>query len=501
MANITMRQMLEAGVHFGHQTRYWNPKMAPYIFGARGKIHIINLEKTLPLLNDAMNFISKLAAKRGSIMFVGTKRAASAAIEDEAQRCGMPYVSHRWLGGMLTNYRTIKASVKRLTQLEEMEKDGGIDHLVKKEVLQLTRERKKLERSLGGIKEMRGLPDALFVVDVSHEDIAVKEARKLGIPVIAIVDTNCSPEQIDYVIPGNDDAIRSIRLYAQLAAEAVLEGRASAPQLEMEEDEFVELDAEGKPIKRRAGKPRAGAKKTAKKKVAKKVVSRKVPVAAAADEAKAEEPAAAVKEGEKAAATAEPETDATEEKAEAAQESVSAGEKAEAAPEPEAEAAEEKAETTPEPEAEAAEEKAEAAPEPESEAAEEKAEATPEPEAEAAEEKTEAAPEPEAEAAEEKAEAAPEPEAEAAEEKAEAAPEPEAEAAEEKAEAAAEPEPEAVEDKAEAAATEPEADSDATEPVTEAKAAKKSPAKKKAGKKKASKKKDAGKADVTDSND
>ena len=291
MANVTMRQMLEAGVHFGHQTRYWNPKMAPYIFGARGKIHIINLEKSLPLLNDAMNFISKLAAKRGSIMFVGTKRAASNAIAEEAQRCGMPYVSHRWLGGMLTNYRTIKASVKRLKQLESMQEDGSIEHLVKKEILQLTRERDKLERSLGGIKDMKHLPDALFVVDVSHEDIAVKEARKLGIPVIAIVDTNCSPEGLDYVIPGNDDAIRSIRLYAELAADAVLEGRASAPQVDVD-DEFVELDAQGNPIKRKAAKPKADAKGADRKKASKKVVTRKAPAAApviaATEEAAAE---------------------------------------------------------------------------------------------------------------------------------------------------------------------------------------------------------------------
>ncbi|MCH7506726.1 MAG: 30S ribosomal protein S2 [Proteobacteria bacterium] len=289
MANVTMRQMLEAGVHFGHQTRYWNPKMAPFIFGARGKIHIINLEKTLPLLNDSMNFISKLAAKRGTIMFVGTKRAASAAIEEEAKRCGMPFVSHRWLGGMLTNYRTIRASVKRLKQLEGMSEDGSIDHLVKKEVLQLTRERDKLERSLGGVKDMKGLPDALFIVDVSHEDIAVKEARKLGIPVIAIVDTNCSPDGIDYVIPGNDDAIRSIRLYAQLAAEAVLEGRASLPQVDVD-DEFVELDAEGKPIRRKASKAKPGIKQAIVKKVSKKVVVRKLTVAA--PEAKAEAQAA-----------------------------------------------------------------------------------------------------------------------------------------------------------------------------------------------------------------
>jgi small subunit ribosomal protein S2 len=291
MANVTMRQMLEAGVHFGHQTRYWNPKMAPYIFGARGKIHIINLEKSLPLLNDAMNFISKLAAKRGSIMFVGTKRAASTAIAEEAQRCGMPYVSHRWLGGMLTNYRTIKASVKRLKQLESMQEDGSIEHLVKKEILQLTRERDKLERSLGGIKDMKHLPDALFVVDVSHEDIAVKEARKLGIPVIAIVDTNCSPEGLDYVIPGNDDAIRSVRLYAELAADAVLEGRASAPQVDVD-DEFIELDAQGNPIKRKPSKAKPDAKAADRKKASKKVVARKAPAAipaAAPVEAVAEE--------------------------------------------------------------------------------------------------------------------------------------------------------------------------------------------------------------------
>jgi len=292
MANVTMRQMLEAGVHFGHQTRYWNPKMAPYIFGARGKIHIINLEKTLPLLNDAMNFISKLAARRGTIMFVGTKRAAGEAIAEAATTCGMPFVSHRWLGGMLTNYRTIKASVKRLGQLEEMSENNGFEHLVKKEVLQLTREKNKLEKSLGGIKNMKGLPDALFVIDVSHEDIAVKEARKLGIPVIAVVDTNCSPDEIDYMIPGNDDAIRSIRLYTQLAAEAVLEGRASAPQVEVA-DEFVELDEEGKPIRPTAAGPKPDAKKEshkpAKKKVSKKVVPHKVGAPASDGEAKSEE--------------------------------------------------------------------------------------------------------------------------------------------------------------------------------------------------------------------
>ena len=346
MANVTMRQMLESGVHFGHQTRYWNPKMEPYIFGARGKIHIINLEKTLPLLNDAMNFISKLAARRGTIMFVGTKRAASAAIEEEARRCGMPFVSHRWLGGMLTNYRTIRDSVKRLKQLESMQEDGSIQHLVKKEILQLSRERDKLERSLGGIKEMKNLPDALFVVDVSHEDIAVKEARKLGIPVIAVVDTNCSPDQIDYVIPGNDDAIRSIRLYAQLAADAVLEGRASAPHVEVQ-DEFVELDAEGKPIKREEESPRREARKPAQKKVTKKV-ARKVAAAAPVPQAEDSTDAAAVEtaaetvseavadEAEAVAAEAEAvveKAEAVAEKAEAvADEPEAVAEEADAAP-------------------------------------------------------------------------------------------------------------------------------------------------------------------------
>jgi small subunit ribosomal protein S2 len=221
-------------------------------------------------------------------MFVGTKRAASAAIAEEAQRCGMPYVSHRWLGGMLTNYRTIRDSVKRLKQLEGMQEDGTIQRLVKKEILQLTRERDKLERSLGGIKDMKHLPDALFVVDVSHEDIAVKEARILGIPVIAIVDTNCCPDNIDYVIPGNDDAIRSIRLYAELIADAVLEGRASAPQMESD-DEFVELDEDGNPIKRKAVKEKPEDKKGPRTKVAKKVITRKAPPAAPAEVAVAEE--------------------------------------------------------------------------------------------------------------------------------------------------------------------------------------------------------------------
>ncbi len=231
MSNVSMRQMLEAGVHFGHQTRYWNPKMAPYIFGQRNKIHIVNLEKTLPLYNDAMNFIGKLASNGGRVLFVGTKRAASNTIKEEAARCGMPYVNHRWLGGMLTNYKTIKLSINRLKELEAMAADGSMDQKFnKKEALGLKRQMEKLERSVGGIKNMRGIPDAMFVVDTGHEDIAVAEARKLGIPVIGVVDTNNDPELMDYVIPGNDDAIRAIQLYVQGASAAILEGRAVAAQ-------------------------------------------------------------------------------------------------------------------------------------------------------------------------------------------------------------------------------------------------------------------------------
>ncbi|OOZ15978.1 30S ribosomal protein S2 [Solemya velum gill symbiont] len=229
MANISMRQMLEAGVHFGHQTRYWNPKMANYIFGERNKIHIINLEKTLPLHNDAMNFIGSLAANGGKVLFVGTKRAARDVIREEAERCNMPYVNHRWLGGMLTNFKTIKQSIKRLKDLESMNEDGSLStRFNKKEQLTLTREMEKLNRSLGGIKHMNGIPDALFIVDSGYEKNAVAEASKLGIPVIAVVDTNNDPDAIDYVIPGNDDAIRAVQLYVQGASAAVLEGRASA---------------------------------------------------------------------------------------------------------------------------------------------------------------------------------------------------------------------------------------------------------------------------------
>jgi len=257
MPQVTMRQMLEAGVHFGHQTRYWNPRMAPYIFGARGKIHIINLEKTMPLFSDAMNFISAIAQKRGTILFVGTKRSAREAVKEEAARCGMPYISQRWLGGMLTNFRTVKQSVARLKELETMATDGSYDRLVKHEVLALVREKEKLEKSLGGIKDMNRLPDALFVIDIGHEDIAIKEAKKLGIPVVAVVDTNYDPALVDYAIPGNDDAIRAVQLYASAAADAVLEGKAAAPAIPAgKEDDFVELDADGNPVGKKESRER-----------------------------------------------------------------------------------------------------------------------------------------------------------------------------------------------------------------------------------------------------
>ncbi|EAR10223.1 ribosomal protein S2 [Reinekea sp. MED297] len=233
-----MRDLLKAGVHFGHQTRYWNPKMSQYIFGARNKIHIINLEHTVPALNDALSFVGSLAAKKNKILFVGTKRSASNIIREEATRAGMPYVAHRWLGGMLTNYKTIRQSIKRLRELQTQQDDGTFEQLTKKERLMNTREIAKLEKSIGGIKDMGGLPDALFVIDVDHERIAIQEANKLGIPVIGVVDTNSNPDGIDYVIPGNDDAIRAIEIYAQAMADAVLEAKTA------EVDEFVEV-AEG----------------------------------------------------------------------------------------------------------------------------------------------------------------------------------------------------------------------------------------------------------------
>ena len=349
MADVTMRQMLEAGVHFGHQTRYWNPKMAPFIFGERNKIHIINLERSLPLAREASAFVKATVADGGTVLFVGTKRAAREAIQTHAKRCDMPFVSQRWLGGMLTNYKTIRQSVKRLKTLEQMAEEGGFEGLTKKEVLGLSREQEKLERSLGGIKDMRSLPDVMFVVDVDHEDIAIREARKLGIPVVAIVDTNCSPEGVDYIVPGNDDAMRAIELYSAVIADAVLDGKASLPEVALGEDEFVELDEEGKPKKARAKK------KAAKKKAAKKAaVKRKAPAKKApAKKATAKKEAVKDKAEEKVEAKADAKA---EEKVEAkadvkAEEKVEA--KADAKEKPKAEEkVEAKAEVKEEPKAE-----------------------------------------------------------------------------------------------------------------------------------------------------
>lgn len=243
MAAVSMRQMLEAGVHFGHQTRYWNPKMANYLFGARNKIHIIDLEKTLPLFNDAMNYLGQMAANKGTILFVGTKKAARKVVAEEAARCGMPYVNHRWLGGMMTNFKTIKKSINRLKELEAMKADGTLyQRFAKKEALGMERELEKLERSLGGIKDMKGIPDVIFILDVGYEKNAISEAKKLGIPVVGIVDSNNSPDKIDYVIPGNDDSIRAVKLYCESVCAAVLEAKAATLGLsaKSEADDFVE---------------------------------------------------------------------------------------------------------------------------------------------------------------------------------------------------------------------------------------------------------------------
>ncbi len=247
--SISMREMLEAGVHFGHQTRFWNPKMAPYIFGHRNKIHIVNLEQTVVMFDEAMKYLRQLAARGGTVLFVGTKRAAREIVAEEAQRCGMPYVDNRWLGGMLTNFKTVKASIKRLKEMEAMQEDGTLERMTKKEALMFTREIDKLNRSIGGIKDLNGLPDAIFMVDVGYHKIAVAEAKSLGIPVVAVVDTNHSPEGIAHVIPGNDDSARAIALYMRGAADAVIEGREQAIQGIIEEatgeeadhDEFVEV--------------------------------------------------------------------------------------------------------------------------------------------------------------------------------------------------------------------------------------------------------------------
>ena len=242
--SVTMRQMLEAGVHFGHQTRYWNPKMAPFIFGHRNRIHIINLERTLALYQEATKFVRQLSANRGAVLFVGTKRQAREIVREEAQRCAMPYVDHRWLGGMLTNFKTVKQSIKRLKEMEQMAQDGTLERLSKKEALGVQRDMEKLLRSLGGIKDLVSLPDALFVIDVGYQKGAIAEANKLGIPVVGVVDTNHSPAGIDYVIPGNDDSSRAIRLYARGMADAVLEGRNQAVEevVAASRDEFVEVD-------------------------------------------------------------------------------------------------------------------------------------------------------------------------------------------------------------------------------------------------------------------
>jgi len=320
MADVTMRQMLEAGVHFGHQTRFWNPQMAPFIFGERNKIHIINLEKSLPMAREACAFVKGTVADGGTILFVGTKRAARDSIRENAVRCGMPFVSQRWLGGMLTNYKTIRQSVKRLVNLEQMAEEDAFDGLTKKEILGLSREQEKLERSLGGIKEMKGLPDVMFVIDVDHEDIAVREAQKLGIPVVAVVDTNCSPEGVDYVIPGNDDAMRAIELYTMLIADAVLDGKSSLPEVALGEDDFVELDEEGNVKKKTARKKttKKASKKTAKKTAKKAVAKKKAPASKAESEKEEAADDKAAAKPEEAAEAKSGEADAEPEKAAAA---------------------------------------------------------------------------------------------------------------------------------------------------------------------------------------
>jgi len=290
MTQVSMRELLQAGAHFGHQTRYWNPKMAEYIFGARNKIHIINLEHTVPAFNDALGMVKHLASNKNKVLFVGTKRAAGKVIKEQAERAGMPFVSHRWLGGMLTNYKTIRASIKRYRDLEAQVNDGTFDKLTKKEALMRTRELEKLERSIGGIKDMGGLPDALFVVDVDHERIAVTEANKLGIPVIGIVDTNSNPDGIDYIIPGNDDAIRAVKLYVSSVADACIAGREEAGEAAVTRDEFVEVEAAAAPAEEA---PATEAADAAEAPVAEEAAAAEAPVAEAAEAPAAEEKPAA----------------------------------------------------------------------------------------------------------------------------------------------------------------------------------------------------------------
>ncbi|MDH3387162.1 MAG: 30S ribosomal protein S2 [Gammaproteobacteria bacterium] len=321
MSNVTMREMLEAGVHFGHQTRFWNPKMAPFIFGERNKIHIINLEETMPLCRDAVNYLGKVASKKGKIMFVGTKRAASDAISEEARRCGMPFVNHRWLGGMLTNFRTVRASIKRLKELEEMTESKNYEKISKKEILQLSREQEKLEKTLGGIKEMGGLPDVLFVIDVGYEKIAVQEAAKLGIPVVGIVDTNNSPDHIDYIVPGNDDSMRAIKLYTRLVADAIIDGKQSIVTGADGDDELIEIEGDAAAIEAKPSVKISARKSTAKadtKSDDDKVVVAPEPAKAAdgdADEAEVAAAAAESKTDEVAAAAPAAQAESAPEKA------------------------------------------------------------------------------------------------------------------------------------------------------------------------------------------
>jgi small subunit ribosomal protein S2 len=275
---VNMRELLQAGAHFGHRTRFWNPKMAEYIFGSRNKIHIINLEKTLPMLQDAVNHVGYLASNKAKVLFVGTKRAAQDSIKEQAKRCGMPYVDHRWLGGMLTNYKTVRQSIFRLKELKKMQAEGKFEGMIKKEALMLTRELEKLDRSLGGIEDMGGLPDALFVVDVGFEHIAVEEARRLKIPVIAVVDTNHDPDNIDYVIPANDDSMRAVDIYVRAIADAILDAKGNDTTGGVAADsEFVEVAADKAAPKAEAKKtaPKAEAKKAAPKTEAKKAAPKK----------------------------------------------------------------------------------------------------------------------------------------------------------------------------------------------------------------------------------
>jgi small subunit ribosomal protein S2 len=333
MSNVTMREMLEAGVHFGHQTRFWNPKMAPFIFGERNKIHIINLEQTMPMCRDAVNYLGKVASKKGKVMFVGTKRAASDSIKEEALRCGMPFVNHRWLGGMLTNFRTVRASIKRLKELEDMAASNNYEKISKKEILNLSREQDKLDKTLGGIKEMGGLPDVLFVIDVGYEKIAVQEATKLGIPVVGIVDTNNSPDHIEYIVPGNDDSMRAIKLYTRLVADAILDGKQS----------IVTADANAELIEVDPNQPavvKSSVKVTAKKVSAKPAAETAEPEVAetaaadttddAADSDVADDTAVAAEASAETEAPAEIEAEV--EAVKAADEVVSADAEAEAAP-------------------------------------------------------------------------------------------------------------------------------------------------------------------------